>query len=354
MASPADGKPPPLTPKSAARSSRGTPIALAVVVLAVGVAAGYAFHSSSSSAPSTTYAPPKATRTANATFKAPSEALGIAAGFGSLWVVAGDEHAVVDRYNATTDAQHGGPISVLADARHIVTAPSSVWVSSAPNIQRIDPTTESAQSPVDVSVNIDGGLAATSGMIWDLDFGATTGSNIGNGTSSVTMVSEESGDIVGKVGSLPACPGAMTPGEGAVYVYYNQCNRAQGIARVDQDGSFTYQNFDIGSNPSAAVSGGTLWITNAETGTITPASPTSLRPVGPAVYLGNFPSDIASAGGYLWVAMSGDNQVVQFDPQRRAVVARIAVGADPTMIAAEGSHVWAYNADPQTISRIDY
>jgi DNA-binding beta-propeller fold protein YncE len=76
--------------------------------------------------------------------------------------------------------------------------------------------------------------------------------------------------------------------------------------------------------------------------------------VGPAVYLGNFPSDIASAGGYLWVAMGGDNDVVQFDPQRRVAVARIAVGKDPIMIAAEGSHVWTYNADPQTISRIDY
>ncbi|HTW41530.1 MAG TPA: hypothetical protein VMD79_04405 [Solirubrobacteraceae bacterium] len=332
---------------------------MAVVALAVGLAAGYALHSSSSpssssSATSTTFAPPKATRGANATFKAPHEALGIGAGFGSLWVVAGGEHAVVDRYEATNDSQRGRPISVLSYARHIVTAPSGVWVSSMPNIQRIDPTTESAQSPVDVSVNIDGGLAAASGMIWDLDFGATTGSNIGNGTSSVTMVSGESGDIVGKVGSLPACPGGMTPGEGAVYVYYNQCNRAQGIARVDQDGSFTYQNFEIGSNPSAVVSGGTLWITNAEAGTITPTSPTSLRPVGPAVYLGNFPSDIASAGGYLWVAMGGDNDVVQFDPQRRVVVARIAVGEDPIMIAAEGSHVWTYNADPQTISRIDY
>jgi hypothetical protein len=285
---------------------------------------------------------------------APKEALDISAGFGSLWVVAGGEHAAVDRYEATNDAQRGPPISVLAYARHIVAAPTGVWVSSQPNVQRIDPTTDSAQSSIDLNVNIDGGLTVAGGSIWDLDFGATTGSNIGNGTSSVTMVSEESGDIVGKVGSLPACPGGVTPGDDAVYVFYNQCNRAQGVARVDQDGSFTYHNFPIGGNPSAAESNGILWITNAETGTITPTSPTTLRPVGASRYIGNYPSDITSTGGYLWVAMGGDNQVVQFDPRRRVVIARIAVGTDPSIIAAEGSHVWTYNAGRQTISRIDF
>jgi hypothetical protein len=351
-----DSKPPGLSTPAAATSPRITLIAAAVAALVVGVAAGYILHSSSSSSspPAATYAPPKATRDANATFNAPKEALDISAGFGSLWVVAGGEHAAVDRYEATNDAQRGPPISVRAYARHIVVAPTGVWVSSQPNVQRIDPTTDSAQSSIDLNVNIDGGLTAAGGSIWDLDFGATTGSNIGNGTSSVTMVTEESGDIVGKVGSLPACPGGVAPGDNAVYVFYNQCNRAQGVARVDQDGSFTYHNFPIGGNPSAAESNGILWITNAETGTITPTSPTTLRPVGASIYIGNYPSDVTSTGGYLWVAMGGDNQVVQFDPRRRVVIARIAVGTDPSIIAAEGSHVWTYNAGRQTISRIDF
>jgi hypothetical protein len=324
-----------------------------VIALAAAFAAGYAVHSSSSSS-STSYAQPRATRAANATFNAPRETHGIAAGFGSLWVLAGAEHAVVDHFDAASDLQHGAPISVLAYARNIVAGPSGVWISSMPNIQRIDPSSESTEHPVDAHINIDGGLALGAGLVWDLDFGATTGTNIGNGTSSVTMVDERSGSIVGKTGSLPACPGTLTPGEDAVYIFYDQCSGAQSIVRVQHDGSSNSHSLNIGSAPSAALSDGSLWVINAEDGTVTPLSPTSLLPVGSPIYLGNYPSSVAADRGYLWVTLTGDSQVAQFDPRRRIVAGRWAVGANPVQVAAENGHVWTYNsAQGGTISRID-
>lgn len=331
---------------------------LGLIAVAAAFVAGFAANGSTtpsktSSAPLSS-SPAPANRRADATFRTPDDLNALAFGFGSVWALTNGGHAEVVRYDAASNRQEGKAIPVLSYARSMVAAPSGLWVASAPRIQRVDPATGAAGEPIDVDVQIDGGLAAADGVIWDVDYAAKLGTNIGNGDGSATTIDPVSGTIVGTPATLPACPRAGAAGDGALYLLYDQCGGFSGLGRVGKgDLAETANSVDIGGAATMAFANGVLWVTHAEDGTVTPIDAGSLRSLGRPIYVGNNPAGIAVDAGSLWITLFGDDQVVQVDIRRRTVVNRFAVGADPDLIAAGDGHVWAYNQGDRTISRID-
>ena len=93
-----------------------------------------------------------------------------------------------------------------------------------------------------------------------------------------------------------------------------------------------------------------MWVTDDDADNVTRVDPTGLVN---AIAVGHGPSGIAVGDGGVWVAYTGDDEVVRFDPSTRAVTATIPVGHAPAGVALGAGSVWVANSGDGTVTRID-
>ncbi len=93
-----------------------------------------------------------------------------------------------------------------------------------------------------------------------------------------------------------------------------------------------------------------MWVTDNERRQRHPG-----RPHGPGDPdpVGHGPSGIAVGNGGVWVADTGDDEVVRIDPSTRAVKTTIPVGHAPAGVALGAGSVWVANSGDGTVTRID-
>jgi len=126
----------------------------------------------------------------------------------------------------------------------------------------------------------------------------------------------------------------------------------------------------VGDNPVAiAVGHGSIWVQNDIDGTVSRIDPatnavvatipiaTPLDPAAPLEYtlVGERESgpDLAVDATSVWATKPEEQAVVQVDPQTNAVVATIALEADPMSIAVDGSSLWVALFGSSSVARID-
>ena len=248
----------------------------------------------------------------------------VAVGFGALWVtVLGYDASLVDevagvvlRIDPVSGSTIGSPIQVGRGAYNIATSADAVWVSNGLDgtLTRIDPITGQVAATIQTG-GAPFGVAAAFGSIW-------------------------------------------------------VANQADGkVARVDPATNQVVASIQTQLDAAGiAVGGGSVWVANyGETkqpgGMVSRIDPAT-NAVAAVVPVGINPGYVAWGGGYLWVAMVGEPTVVQLDPAKASVKARLAVGAENWGIVASDHAVWvvqptAAGADPTllrpgTVTRINF
>ena len=110
----------------------------------------------------------------------------------------------------------------------------------------------------------------------------------------------------------------------------------------------------VGAAPTGvAVDDHWVWVTNRLDHSVTRIDPGDGATQNFAV--GASPLGVVAAHGSIWVVDGGDSLVERIDPASGAVTRTVAVGSDPTSIAAtpDGNALWVVNTGSGTVFRID-
>jgi YVTN family beta-propeller protein len=109
----------------------------------------------------------------------------------------------------------------------------------------------------------------------------------------------------------------------------------------------------LGTSPSSLAAGDkSVWVTNANAGTVSRIDPRS-RTIVETVPVGSTPSGVAVGDGAVWVTDNLGQTVSRIDPAVDRVVQTIPVGNAPEGVAVGDGAVWVANASDGTLSRID-
>ncbi|HSC48726.1 MAG TPA: BTAD domain-containing putative transcriptional regulator [Gaiellaceae bacterium] len=171
---------------------------------------------------------------------------------------------------------------------------------------------------------------------------------------SVALVDPSTTHVVGdvRVGSRPI---AIASGAGSIWV----ANADDGtISRVDVRSREVVDTIGIGGAPASdiAFGAGSVWVVTGSDGRlvrIDPRTDTPMEPIplgGPSKLAPHGAFAVAATRGAVWVG-SASGRLLRVDP-RTGHIASLDVGQTPTAIAASGDEVWVALADRETL-RVD-
>ncbi len=105
-----------------------------------------------------------------------------------------------------------------------------------------------------------------------------------------------------------------------------------------------------GGPDGIAVDGDDVWVTSANTGTLTRLAAGTNERSGAPVRVGNNPDEVAASGGVVWVANTEDGTVSRVERGRKR---DFPVGTDPEGLSLSPKFVWVANGGDDTVSRLD-
>lgn len=208
----------------------------------------------------------------------------------------------------------------------------SIWVSShrGTYLYRIDPATNRVTSRIDVGQNACGQIAVTTDRVW-----------IGHcDTSTSTIVVDPAKNAV--VGSLEGDALAFGVGFGSVWLGSNGGAPTE-LLRVDPHTLAIQARIPVGNGGAYVTTAfGAVWVSNMDDGTITRIDPAT-NTVTSTVRLGR-PGDamLVAAGNSLWSVSNGEGRLLRIDPRTltvrpTAVRTRMPNGTDPVVAVGRGS-----------------
>jgi YVTN family beta-propeller protein len=128
---------------------------------------------------------------------------------------------------------------------------------------------------------------------------------------------------------------------------------ADGAAAIDPRDGHVQVSADVGSAPSAIVSGaGRVWVANGADGSVSRIDPVSGQ-VDQTIEVGSSPTGIAAGAGAIWVANALDGSISRIDPHAGRVVQTIHVGRRPVAVVVGSSAVWVADADSDALVTLD-
>jgi streptogramin lyase len=106
-----------------------------------------------------------------------------------------------------------------------------------------------------------------------------------------------------------------------------------------------------------AVAGGSIWIVSFFQNVVQRVDPVTMT-VAATIPVGRSPSSIVSAGRSLWVALNHARKVIRINPARNLVVQRVRVGSadtsdSPSQLAYNGTELLAAMPNSGRVARID-
>lgn len=208
----------------------------------------------------------------------------------------------------------------------------SIWVSAHRDtyLYRIDPATNRIQSKIDMGQNACGQIAVSADRVW-----------IGHcDTSTTTIVVDPSKNAV--VGSLEAEGLAFGVGFGSVWLGSNGGAPTE-ILRVDPHTLAIQARIAVGNGGAYITTAfGAVWVSNMDDGTISRIDPTT-NTVTNTFRLGR-PGDamLVAAGNSLWSVSNGEGRLLRIDPKAltvkpTAVRTKMPNGTDPIVAVGKGS-----------------
>src|SRR4051794_20403476 len=110
-----------------------------------------------------------------------------------------------------------------------------------------------------------------------------------------------------------------------------------------------------GNGPDGiAVAGSTVWVSNADSNTLTRLDTKTNKRIGTPVPVGRTPDNVAVSNGVVWVANPDDASVPRLEGDPAAGASKtVPVGAGPEGLSLGKQLVWVTNGDGDSVSRID-
>ena len=127
------------------------------------------------------------------------------------------------------------------------------------------------------------------------------------------------------------------------------------LTRDDDEATLSSRPQRISDLPTdVAVAGGRIWVTSAGENRVVALVPGSPPvPDGVAYRTGSAPLRVAADETGVWTTNAADNSVTRLDPLRGGAETSIEVGADAVDVAVSGDAVWVSNGARGTVTRID-
>src|SRR5262245_8901021 len=225
----------------------------------------------------------------------------------------------------------GSPSAATYPAYDVVTAGRSAWVleASAGDLVHVSLVTHRVDGRVKLPWPAAGRLAVGGGLVWTAQDGGTGVVGVDVRTGRLARRFEvEGGDGVGKAygaGSLWLAQGTdvarIGPQSGRVL--------RRIVTRPGQQGSTTWLTFADSS----------LWSVQASEGVVRKFDPVANRQVA-HTSLHGWVSDLAVAGGDVWVSISQDGLLYRLNEDDLSVDGTGSAGEDPERILNGGNKVW--------------
>ncbi len=133
-------------------------------------------------------------------------------------------------------------------------------------------------------------------------------------------------------------------------------NQADGtVSRVDTGaGRVIDDPVRVGDGPSGvALADGYLWVANRDSNTLTRIKTARKARPGQTIAVGPGPTGVTVALGTVWVVNGGDDTVSRFDEGGKALGSATKVGRGPHDIAADAAGAWVTNGEDGTVTRLD-
>jgi streptogramin lyase len=229
----------------------------------------------------------------------------VAAGFGSLWVINGDQSRLV-RLNPLTGHVEADKQLGSGFAAALAVGEGAVWIGRRA-VKRTDPP------------------------------------------SALLKVSPRTGEIgVALLGE----EGVADVATGGGYVWVPNLRRTR-LTRIDPR-TLDRRSADIGAGQHRVAFGaGQVWVSNYDDGTITQNNRSLTNRINDPANVDG-PLDLSYARNTMWVAGNLASAVIRLDARSgRPVGKPIPVGRNPYAILAHGSSVWVTNLGSGTVTRID-
>ncbi len=159
-----------------------------------------------------------------------------------------------------------------------------------------------------------------------------------------------SGGAIRVVVPLGTSPSSIAAGDGSVWV--TNAN-AGTLSRIDPGSSAVVESVPVGSSPSGvAVGDGAVWVTDNLSQTVSRIDPGVDRVVQ-TIAVGNAPEGVAVGDGSVWVANSSDGTLTRIDAVSGDVVDTIALGAGATDVVAGAGAVWVSDESGDRVFRVE-
>ena len=123
------------------------------------------------------------------------------------------------------------------------------------------------------------------------------------------------------------------------------------VGEIDAADATLVGQYLVGREPRALVVGaGSVWVADAQDGTVSRLEPSRNRVV--TIPVGSDPVALAFGDRALWVAERGDGTVAQISPASNKVIRRIESVNAPSVLAAGYGAVWIGSAVDRTVTRV--
>ena len=219
---------------------------------------------------------------------------GLAFGFRFVWVAhggSGDLSRIDPQFDKPSDLVDVADTAFGSQNGSVAVDTRSVWaVFGDSTLARIEPASGSVAELGRAGEN-PAGIVVPDGSIWVSN----------EGEARVTRYSPAAftEGPLGPPFSVGGRPTGIAYGEGAIWVANNASNS---ISRIDRNSGLV-ESIPVGRKPTAvSVVEGAVWVVNRGTGTVSKIDPGTEK-VERTIEIGNAPSGIAFAGGFLWVTV---------------------------------------------------
>ena len=207
----------------------------------------------------------------------------------------------------------------------------ALWVAHGRRgqVSRVDPQFNDVGPAVDVAGTAfgspNGSVAVGADSVWAV-FGDSTFARIEPSTGQVAETT--------RAGRLPA---GVVVGNGSVWV----SNSDDGRVTRYNPASFTedpLESYNVGRRPTGIASGEAIWVVNSADNSVSRIDPSTGAVVPIAV--GKGPTAVAVTEDAVWVVNSADGTISRIDPESEEVARPIEIGNSPSGIVAAEGFLW--------------
>lgn len=258
-------------------------------------------------------------------------------------------HSVVRLDPETGDVvQTVGGLSVRLEpyfTNGLAVGEGGVWVGSVPNVVHVDPITGTIRATISVA-----GRPGVGGITLPAVAFRTVWVSTGPILERINPATDE---LLPPISLVPpseaTSPGRtwIATGEERVWVAGPTL-----VVEVDPIGGRVVRRIDVTGVTGLAVGEGSVWVIDDLSGQLIRLDPATGRQVGSAAVPGSL-DDVTAGGGVVWILDKGAGTVVLVDPATLEVTDTIRVGSDERDLEFGGDAVWLADGDQSSLTRID-